>query len=193
MRTATLSRDTAETQIRVALEIDGTGTADVHTGIRFLDHMIIALVRHGRFDLRLIVEGDLDVDDHHTAEDSALVLGMAFDEALGERRGITRFGSALVPFDEAMARVAVDLSGRPWPCVSLGLTRERIGKLSTENITHWFNSFAMASRTTLHIDLLRGSNDHHRAEAAFKGLALSLRQAVALDGSGSVPSTKGVL
>ena len=193
-RTAHIERTTRETSITLTLELDGTGQADVETGIGFLDHMLTALAKHARFDLRLRCEGDLHVDDHHTAEDCALALGRAIDEALGaERRGIVRFGSAYAPLDEALARVVVDLSGRPWPEVHLGLRREAIGTIATENITHVFTSLAMSMRAALHVDVLRGENDHHRAEAAFKALALALRQAVRQDGTDAIPSTKGVL
>ncbi len=192
-RQASVERRTLETRISLELNLNGSGQAEIGTGIGFLDHMLTALAKHARFDLRLQCEGDLEVDDHHTAEDCALALGQALDQALGERRGIARFGSAYAPLDEALARVVVDLSGRPCAVVELGLTREMIGEIAAENLTHVFVSLAMAGRMALHVDLLRGQNDHHRAEAAFKALALALRQAVALDGSSGVPSTKGVL
>lgn len=192
-RTARVERQTGETDVRVELVLDGEGHADVETGIGFLDHMLTALAKHGRFDLQLSCEGDLEVDDHHTAEDSALALGTALDKALGERRGIRRFGHAFAPLDEALARVVVDVSGRPSAHVDLGFRRERIGDIATENLTHVFVSLATTARLTLHVDVLKGENDHHRAEAAFKALALALREAVALDGSGAIPSTKGVL
>jgi imidazoleglycerol-phosphate dehydratase len=155
--------------------------------------MLGSLARHARFDLDLSCDGDLDVDDHHTVEDVALGLGQAIDQALGERRGIRRFGFALAPLDEALARVVIDLSGRPSPHVSLGFQREMVGEVATENLQHFFVSLAVSGRMALHVDLLRGDNDHHRAEAAFKALALALREALALDGSDEVPSTKGVL
>jgi imidazoleglycerol phosphate dehydratase HisB len=192
-RVARITRKTKETDIELRLDLDGTGQAQVATGIGFLDHMLASLARHGRFDLELRCAGDLDVDDHHTTEDCALALGAALDEALGERRGIVRFGSAFAPLDEALARVVVDLSGRPWPEVHLGLRRERVGALACENAVHFFQSFAMAGRMALHVDVLRGENDHHRIEAAFKACALALRAALVRDGSGEVPSTKGVL
>jgi imidazoleglycerol phosphate dehydratase HisB len=192
-RTATVSRKTRETEIELRLVVDGAGNADVQTGIGFLDHMIATLCKHARFDLELRCKGDLHVDDHHTTEDCALALGHALDEALGERRGIARFGSAYAPLDEALARAVVDLSGRPWPEVALGLRRERIGELATENVGHFFRSLAIASRSALHVDVLKGENDHHRTEAAFKACALALRQAVARDGGSAVPSTKGTL
>ncbi len=192
-RTARVERRTSETEISLELLLDGEGTAEIETGIGFLDHMLTALTKHGRFDLQLECEGDLEVDDHHTAEDCALALGTAFDQALGERRGIRRFGHAYAPLDEALARVVIDFSGRPSAHVDIGFRRERIGDIATENLTHFFVSLATTARMTLHVDVLKGENDHHRAEAAFKALALALRQAVASDGSGEVPSTKGVL
>ncbi len=192
-RTAEVVRATSETEIELRLTLDGSGKADIETGIGFLDHMLISLAKHARFDLYLRCKGDLEIDDHHTAEDCALALGQALDQALGDRRGITRFAHAYAPLDEALARVVVDLSGRPSAVVELGLRRESIGDLASENVAHVFTSLAMASRTSLHVDVIRGENDHHRAEAAFKAAALALRQAVARDGSTEVPSTKGVL
>jgi len=192
-RRATVERQTAETAISLTLDLDGAGTADVATGIGFLDHLLTVLAHHGRLDLTLRCEGDLQVDDHHTAEDCALVLGSALDRALADRRGIARFGWAFAPLDEALARAVVDLSGRPAAVVDLGLSRERIGALATENVEHVVRSLATAARATVHLDVLRGDNDHHRAEASFKALALALRQAVTTDGTDGVPSTKGVL
>ena len=192
-RTATVSRTTRETTIRATLDLDGTGKTAVKTGIGFLDHLLDALGRHARFDLTLTCEGDLQVDDHHTAEDCALALGEALDRALGERRGVKRFGWALAPLDEALARAVVDLSGRPFSDVALGLHREGIGGLACENVSHVLRSLATAGRMTLHVDVLKGENDHHRAEAAFKATALALRQAVAQSGFDDVPSTKGTL
>jgi imidazoleglycerol-phosphate dehydratase len=192
-RTASVTRATRETTIRVTLDLDGTGKTDVKTGIGFLDHLLDALGRHARFDLALTCEGDLQVDDHHTAEDCALAIGEALDQALGERRGVNRFGWALAPLDEALARAVVDLSGRPFCDLALDLRRDGIGGLSCENIPHVLRSLATASRMTLHVDVLKGENDHHRAEAAFKATALALRQAVARSGFDDVPSTKGTL
>lgn len=192
-RVGTVERRTAETAVKVRLRLDGTGRSDVATGLGFLDHMLAQLARHARLDLELACEGDLEVDDHHTVEDCALALGSALDAALGKRRGIRRFGFAYAPLDEALARAVVDLSGRPAPQVALGLRRERIGEVSCEALAHFFHSLAVAGRMALHVDLERGENDHHRVEAAFKALALALRQAVASDGSAEVPSTKGVL
>ena len=192
-RTAQVTRGTSETQIELAVNLDGTGNADVDTGLGFLDHMLTALAKHGRLDLQVAVQGDLEVDDHHTAEDTALARGMAIDKALGDHAGINRFASAYAPLDEALARVVIDFSGRPFSHVDMGFVRERIGQIATENLTHFFRSLAVAARMTLHVDVLRGENDHHRAEAAFKALALALRHAVAQDGGSDVPSTKGVL
>ncbi|MEM7245728.1 MAG: imidazoleglycerol-phosphate dehydratase HisB [Acidobacteriota bacterium] len=192
-RTATLRRTTRETDIELTLRLDGTGVTEIATGVGFLDHLLTALARHARFDLSLRCEGDLEVDDHHSAEDCALALGTALDEALGERRDIRRFGHAYAPLDEALVRSVVDISGRPFADVQLGLRREWLGTLSTENVSHVLRSLATAARLTLHVDVLRGENDHHRAEAAFKATALALRDAVARSGHGDVPSTKGVL
>lgn len=192
-RTAHIHRTTAETDVELTLCIDGSGTADIHTGLGFYDHMLGALARHARFDLTLRCTGDLVVDDHHTVEDCAIALGDALLAAVGDRRGLRRFGSAYAPLDEALARAVVDLSGRPWTEVHLGLTREAIGGVACENLGHALRSLAIAARMTLHVDVLRGENDHHRAEAAFKALALALRHAVARDGHDDVPSTKGVL
>ena len=192
-RRAAVSRKTLETAIEVELTLDGAGRADVATGIGFFDHMLGALARHARFDLTLKCRGDLEVDDHHTVEDCALALGQALDQAVGERRGIARFGSAYAPLDEALARAVVDLSGRPCAVVALGLEREALGGLACENIAHFFISLATAGRMALHVDVLRGANDHHRAEAAFKAAALALRDAMRLEGPDQVPSTKGVL
>ena len=192
-RTARLERTTSETAFAIELTLDGRGAADVATGIGFLDHMLTALARHGRMDLTIEGRGDLEIDDHHTVEDCALALGQAVDRALGDRAGIRRFGSAYAPLDEALARAVVDLSGRPFAAVDMGLRRERLGDLATENLPQFLQSLAVTGRLTLHVDVLRGDNDHHRAEAAFKAVALALRAALASDGSDQVPSTKGVL
>jgi imidazoleglycerol-phosphate dehydratase len=192
-RTATVTRATRETSITVTLDLDGSGRSDARTGIGFLDHLLAALSRHARFDLALTCEGDLAVDDHHTAEDCALALGQALDRALGERHGVARFGWAYAPLDEALARAVVDLSGRPYAEVTLGLRREAIGGLACENIPHFLRSLATAALLTLHVDVLKGENDHHKAEAAVKATALALKQAVAASGFPDVPSTKGTL
>jgi imidazoleglycerol phosphate dehydratase HisB len=192
-RKAQVERKTLETQVRIDLCLDGTGQLRVETGIGFLDHLVSGLARHASWDLELTCTGDLQVDDHHTAEDCALSLGQAIDEALAERRGIVRFGSALAPLDEALARAVVDLSGRPFAAVQLELNRDSIGGLACENAEHFVRSLAMSAKICIHLDVLRGDNDHHRAEAAYKALALALRQALAPDGSDRVPSTKGRL
>jgi imidazoleglycerol phosphate dehydratase HisB len=192
-RAAAVRRTTRETAIELDLALDGSGSAEVATGLGFLDHMLATLARHAGFDLRLLCKGDLDVDDHHTAEDCAIALGQALDRALGERRGIARFAHAYAPLDEALARVVVDLSGRPSVHIDLGLRREAIGRIACENLAHVFASLGMAGRMALHVDVLRGDNDHHRVEAAFKALALALRRAVARTGPDEVPSTKGTL
>lgn len=191
-RTATITRTTRETSIRCTLTLDGSGSSDVRTGIGFLDHMLTALACHASLDLTLACDGDLDVDDHHSVEDCAIVLGEALDAALGDRAGLVRFGSAYAPLDEALSRAVIDLVRRPCAVVALGLTRERLGTLSCENIPHFFVSLAMNARFTLHLDVLRGDNDHHRAESAFKAFALALRDAAGHRGAG-VNSTKGVL
>ncbi len=193
LRTATVSRRTAETNVNVTLHLDGTGTTQIHTGISFLDHMLTALGKHARFDLSLTCEGDLHIDDHHTAEDCALALGDALRQAMGDRKGIRRFGHAYAPLDEALCRAVVDLSGRPWPAIQLPFARESLGGISTENLTHVLVSLAMEARINLHVDRLASTNDHHLAEAAFKATALALRAALTRDGHDDVPSTKGVL
>ncbi|MHC4975671.1 MAG: imidazoleglycerol-phosphate dehydratase HisB [Planctomycetota bacterium] len=193
-RTATLSRKTTETDTSLTLSLDGTGNSSVRTGIEFLDHMLTALSRHSSFDLELSCEGDLEIDDHHTAEDCAILLGQAIDRSLADRRAITRFAHSYAPLDEALSRCVVDLSGRPHCCVNLSFTRDQIGTLATENITHFFISLATSARCSLHIDLIRGENSHHIAESAFKALALALKCACAIDPNVDiVPSTKGTL
>jgi imidazoleglycerol phosphate dehydratase HisB len=191
-RIAAIDRATRETRISGRLALDGAGEVRVDTGIGFLDHMLTALAFHAGWDLELECHGDLEVDDHHTAEDCALALGEALDRALGNRAGIARFGTGHAPLDEALARTVIDLSGRPWPEIHLGLNREAVGGLACENITHVFISFAMAAKCALHVDVLRGANDHHRAEAAFKATAFALRRATAITDEG-VRSTKGGL
>jgi imidazoleglycerol phosphate dehydratase HisB len=191
-RRAAISRSTSETTVSARFALDGAGAIDVCTGLGFLDHMVVTLAKHGRFDLTLAAEGDTEIDDHHTVEDCAIVLGRVVDEALGDRAGIQRFGTGFAALDESLVRCVVDLSGRPWPDIHLGFARERIGDVAVENLTHFLRSFAVAARMALHVDLIRGDNDHHKAEAAFKAVALALRSAVAVTGDG-VPSTKGVL
>jgi imidazoleglycerol-phosphate dehydratase len=192
-RIATVTRTTSETDIACTLTLDGTGVATISTGLGFLDHMLTALAKHSRCDLELSCTGDLHIDDHHTAEDCALALGQALDQALRDRSGIARFAHAYAPLDESLARTVIDLSGRPFASVNIPFMRETLGDIATENITHFFQSFATAARLTLHVDLIRGDNDHHKAEACFKALALALRQAVAIDTTAGVPSTKGTL
>ena len=193
-RTAIVTRQTNETQISVSLHLDGTGSCSVSTGLGFFDHMLNALVKHARFDLELSCVGDLEVDDHHTIEDCGLVIGQAIDQALGDRAGIARFATGFSAMDESLCRCVIDISGRGHSSVDLGFTREMLGSVSTENLSHFFVSLASTLKCALHIDLLRGSNDHHKAEAGFKSTALALRQAVAQDQSDqSIPSTKGVI
>ena len=170
-----------------------TQIIDIHTGVGFLDHMIHALAKHSGWSLIVECIGDLHIDDHHTTEDCGIALGQAFKEALQEVRGVKRFGSGFAPLDEALSRAVVDLSNRPYAVVELGLKREKIGDLSCEMIPHFIESFAKASRLTIHVDCLRGFNDHHRAESAFKALALALKEAISSNGTNDVPSTKGVL
>ncbi|MXX56040.1 MAG: imidazoleglycerol-phosphate dehydratase HisB [Gemmatimonadetes bacterium] len=194
-RSARVSRETGETRVEVRLALDGAGAVDVSTGIGFFDHMVHALAFHAGWSLKLKCAGDLEVDDHHTVEDTGLALGQAVARALGERRaGIVRFGHAYAPLDEALARAVVDVSGRPFFAGDLDLRRERVGALSCEMVPHFFHSFAQTAGLTLHVDVIRGANDHHRIEASFKALALALRGALARtdDGQG-VPSTKGML
>lgn len=193
-RTATISRSTSETSIRLELSLDDSAPSSIETGVGFLDHMLMALTKHAEISLQLRCKGDLEVDDHHSAEDCALALGQALDMALGDRAGITRFGYAYAPLDESLCRCVVDLSGRAYSAVNLGFQRDAIGAIATENLTHFFESFAVAARCTLHVDLIRGANDHHKAEAGFKALALALRQAInRSDARQGIPSTKGTL
>jgi imidazoleglycerol phosphate dehydratase HisB len=192
-RSARFTEETRETRIEGAVAIDGERRISVNSGVGFLDHMLTTLAFHAGWDLELECRGDLEVDDHHTAEDCALALGRALDRALGEREGVARFGSAYAPLDEALARAVVDLSGRPWPSVDLGLERQMLGTLAAENVEHVLISLAVSLRAAIHVDVLKGTNDHHRAEAAFKALALALGQALAPAATPGVPSTKGVL
>jgi imidazoleglycerol phosphate dehydratase HisB len=193
-RVASVRRETRETNIELTLALEGSGKVSISTGLPFLDHMLTALATHARFNLDLRCAGDLDVDDHHSVEDCALAFGEAINTALGDRRGIARFASAFAPLDESLARVVVDLSGRPHASVNLGLQRDAIGAVACENIVHFFVSLATAGRMSLHIDMIRGENDHHKSEAAFKALALALRRAVSIDPTNdAIPSTKGTL
>lgn len=191
-RYATVERATRETSILATVTLDGRGKAKIATSLGFLDHMLTAFAAHARIDIDLTCKGDLNVDDHHTVEDCAIVLGTVLDRALGDRIGIARFGSAYAPLDESLARAVIDCATRPTAIINLDLKREYLGEVATENIPHFFRSFALAARICLHLDVLRGENDHHRAEAAFKALAIALRSAIALEVGGSV-STKGVL
>ncbi len=191
-RTARVERTTKETTIELSVALDGQGLVDISTGLGFFDHMMTALGHHARFNLQLNCRGDLHVDDHHTIEDCGLALGTALDRALGDRRGIRRFGYAYAPLDEAVARCVIDLSGRAFSFVDLHLVRETIGSVATENLTHFFQSLAQNLRCALHLEIISGQNDHHRAEAAFKATALALRQAVKQIHR-EIPSTKGIL
>lgn len=191
-RTANVERKTKETEISLSLNIDGTGVSEISTGIGFLDHMLTALSKHGRIDLTLSCKGDLHVDDHHSVEDCGIVLGQAVKAALGDLRGIARYGYAYAPLDESLSRAVVDISGRPFADINLSLQREQIGNLSCEMLPHFLSSFATSAAITLHVDVLKGKNDHHRAESAFKALALALRAAIKREGT-DIPSTKGVL
>lgn len=191
-RTANVERKTKETDISLVLNLDGAGKSVVNTGIGFLDHMLTALSKHGQIDLTLNCKGDLHVDDHHSVEDCGIVLGQAFKAALGDLRGIARYGYAYAPLDESLSRAVVDISGRPFADINLNLVRENIGNLSCEMLPHFLSSFATSAAITLHVDVLKGKNDHHRAESAFKALALALRAAIKREGT-DIPSTKGVL
>ena len=188
-------RETAETNVRVAIELDGSGNASVSTGIGFYDHMLTAFARHGRFDLTVQATGDLEVDAHHTMEDVALALGQALDAALGDRAGITRMGDAAVPLDEALVHVAIDLSGRPHAATDFDFVGEHIGDAPTEMVPHVLASLATGAKLTLHAHQLAGTNDHHIAEAAMKALGRALDAATTLDPriAGTVPSTKETL
>ncbi|ORX36452.1 Imidazoleglycerol-phosphate dehydratase-domain-containing protein [Kockovaella imperatae] len=197
-RSASVSRETSETQITCSVNLDvepgvKEQVIEVSTGIGFLDHMFTALAKHGKMSVKLSCQGDLHIDDHHTAEDCALALGEAFKKALGERRGIARYGYAYAPLDESLSRAVVDISSRPFFECHLPFTREKVGDLSTEMIPHLLQSFAFAAGITLHVDYIRGTNNHHIAESAFKALALALRMAITRTGGNDVPSTKGVL
>jgi imidazoleglycerol-phosphate dehydratase len=195
MRSATISRKTAETAIEAIVNLDGTGTYTVSTGIGFLDHMIEQLSRHSLIDVTLKVQGDLHVDQHHTTEDSALALGQAVSKALGDRKGITRYGLCYAPMDETLSRAAIDISGRPFLVWKSGFTQEKLGELDTELIEHWFQSFTGEVGMTLHLETLYGKNNHHICESLFKALARALRQAVEIDPrkADQIPSTKGTL
>ena len=195
MRSAAITRQTAETDITLGLCLDGTGEASIGTGIGFLDHMLTLFSRHGRFDLTVSCNGDTGVDDHHSVEDIAIALGSAIKEALGEKRGITRYGSALLPMDEALVQCAIDISGRSCLRYGLSLPAQKVGTFDTELVEEFFTALTRSADITLHLRQLDGSNTHHIIEAAFKGFGRALRQAVAIDpdSAGDIPSTKGVL
>jgi imidazoleglycerol-phosphate dehydratase len=194
-RAATITRKTSETDIALTLALDGSGRAEIATGVGFLDHMLAALARHALFDLTVQAKGDLSIDAHHTTEDVGIVLGRALDQALGERRGIARFGHALVPMDEALAEAAIDLSGRPLLAWSVEFERDRIGEMDTELFEEFFRAFATNALMTLHLTRRAGRNAHHLAEACFKATARALRMAITIDPrlGDAVPSTKGSL
>ena len=194
-RTGSVARKTKETEIAVQVNLDGTGLYDVDTGIGFLDHMLEQLSRHSLIDLTVTAKGDTHIDFHHTTEDTGIAIGEAVTEALGDRAGITRYGSALIPMDETLTRVALDASNRPYLIWKVAFSRPKLGDFDTELFKEWFQAFAQAAGLTLHVENLYGENNHHIAESCFKGLARSLRAAVEIDPrkADAVPSTKGVL
>lgn len=194
-RTATRARQTTETKIEVAVNLDGTGDYEVSTGIGFLDHMLEQLSRHSLIDLKVAAEGDLHIDFHHTTEDTGIVIGEAVHEALGDFKGLTRYGSATIPMDETCTRVSLDVSQRPYLIWKVAFTKPKLGDMDTELFKEWFQAFAQAAGITLHIENLYGENNHHIVESCFKGLARALREAIEIDPrkSDAVPSTKGVL
>lgn len=195
MRQASITRNTSETKISASLNLDGTGQYDVTTGIGFLDHMLAQLSRHSLIDITLKVDGDLHIDGHHTTEDSGIALGQAFAQALGDKKGITRFGHAYVPMDETLSRVALDISGRPYLIWKVDFRRDKLGDMDTELFKEWFGAFAQHAGLTLHVENIYGENNHHIIESCYKALARALRAAITLDprAANSVPSTKGSL
>ncbi len=195
MRTAKVERNTKETQIAVEVNLDGTGTYDVSTGIGFLDHMLEQLSRHSLMDLTVKATGDLHIDFHHTTEDTGICIGEAVSQALGGREGIERYGSAIIPMDETCTRVAIDLSNRPYLIWRVDFSRPKLGDMDTELFKEWFQAFAQAAGATLHVDNLYGENNHHIVESCYKGLARSLKAAITVDPrkADAVPSTKGTL
>jgi imidazoleglycerol-phosphate dehydratase len=195
MRKAAVKRVTKETDVEVAIDLDGSGVAQIGTGIGFLDHMLDLLARHSRMDIAVKAKGDLHIDQHHTTEDVGIALGQAVRQALGEMRGIVRYADVHMPMDEALTRVALDISGRPFLVFRAEFGRDKVGSFDTELVQEWFQAFAMNAGVTLHVETLYGGNDHHIAESCFKGLARALRAAVAIDprAAGEVPSTKGKL
>ena len=194
-RQANIERSTKETKIKASVDLDGSGTSDVATGIGFLDHMLQQLARHSLIDIELRAKGDLHIDFHHTSEDCGIVLGQAVAKALGDKHGINRYASAYLAMDEALTRVVVDVSGRPHLVWRVAFTRAKIGEMDSELIREWFQAFAIHAGLTLHVENLYGENSHHIAESCFKGLARALRAAIALDArqAGRIPSTKGTL
>ena len=195
MRTGRIERNTAETRILVEVNLDGTGAYDISTGIGFLDHMTEQFSRHSLIDVRMKVEGDLHVDQHHTNEDSALALGQAIAQALGDKGGIARYGEAHAPMDETLARVALDISGRPFFVWKAEFTQEKLGEWDTELVEHWFQSIGQTAGLTLHAEVIYGTNNHHKCEGLYKAFARAMRAAVAIDPrkQGAIPSTKGQL
>ncbi len=195
MRSASVKRDTAETKISLSLDLDGTGKADIATGVGFLDHMLTLLARHSLIDMTIKAKGDLEVDDHHTAEDVGIALGQAFRQALGDKKGIARYADCLMPMDETLTRVAIDISGRPFLVFRTAFPTQKIGTFDSELVREWFQAFAINAGVTLHVETLYGANSHHIAESCYKGLARVLRAAVAVDPrtKDMVPSTKGTL
>jgi imidazoleglycerol-phosphate dehydratase len=195
MRSASVERNTKETRISASVALDGGGEADIATGIGFLDHMLEQLARHSLIDIWLRAEGDLHIDFHHTTEDTGIVLGQALARALGDRRGIVRYGEATIPMDETLTRVALDASNRPYLIWKVAFSRPKLGTMDTELFKEWFQAFALNGGLTLHVENLYGENNHHIVESCFKGLARALRQAIAIDPrkADAVPSTKGVL
>jgi imidazoleglycerol-phosphate dehydratase len=195
MRQASIERNTTETQIKVTVDLDGTGHYIVKTGVGFLDHMLEQLSRHSLIDLEVTAAGDLHIDAHHTTEDCAIAIGQAVNQALGGRKGINRYGSALIPMDETLSRVAIDLSNRPYLVWKVGFARDKLGDMDTELFKEWFYAFAQAAGATLHVETLYGENNHHIVESCFKALARALREAITIDDrkADAVPSTKGTL
>ena len=194
MRKAEITRDTLETQISVTIDLDGTGRAQLATGVPFLDHMLDQIARHGVFDIEIQAKGDLHIDAHHTVEDVGITLGQAFAKAVGDKKGVRRYGHAYVPLDEALSRVVIDLSGRPGLAFNVDFTRARIGDFDVDLVHEFFQGFVNHALVTLHVDNLRGDNAHHQCETAFKAFGRALRMAVELDTRTSgVPSTKGTL
>ena len=193
MRTSEITRNTAETKIQLKLNLDGTGKASINTGVGFLNHMLTLFAAHGKFDLTITCNGDTDVDDHHSVEDIGICLGQAFQQALGDKRGITRYGSFLLPMDEALILSAVDISGRSCLCYELDIPTQKIGIFDTELVEEFFQGFVRSCPMSLHIRKLAGTNSHHIVEGTFKSLGRALKAAVSLTGSDEIPSTKGVL